>query len=139
MKTFDVVIIGGGTAGLFLARELGKMKRKTLIVERKTDLLNFTFNTLGSFINLEEFDLTENVVAQKIDTAIIYSKNFKRTLGVDVYILDKRKVHEELIAGIDQEYITILTGTHIKEIHKDINKMIKDNKIGEKIRDRFSC
>ena len=72
-NNYDVVIVGAGTAGLMLARELGKQKRKTLVLERKTNLLEFSFNTLGSFINLDDFDLTENVVAQKIDTCTFHS------------------------------------------------------------------
>lgn len=46
---FDVVTIGGGTAGLILARELCKKKRKTLILDRKKYLLEFSFNTLRQF------------------------------------------------------------------------------------------
>jgi len=53
MEKFDVVIIGGRTAGVILARELGKFKRKTLVLDRKKDLLEFSFNTLGSFLNLK--------------------------------------------------------------------------------------
>jgi digeranylgeranylglycerophospholipid reductase len=81
---FDVVIIGGGTAGLILARELGKSKLKTLILDRKKDLLEFPFNTLGSFINLKDFDLTEDVVAQKIDTITFRSKTFQRKVKSDL-------------------------------------------------------
>ncbi len=119
MDTFDVVIIGGGTAGLLLARELGKLKRKTLILDKKDNLLEFSFNTLGSFINLKDFDLSDNVVAQKIDTAILYSKNFKRVVKGNAYILDKKKVHEELLNAIDGQYVTIKLGITIQEIQKD--------------------
>ncbi len=123
MKTFDVVIIGGGTAGLMLARELSKKKRKTLIVDRRNDLLDFSFNTLGSFIDLEEFDFTENVVAQKIDTLTIYSKHFKRKFKDDdgAYIIDKTNLHKEMIDAIDKKYVTTLTGINIQKISKDTN------------------
>ena len=53
MEKFDVVILGVGTAGLILDRELGKFKLKTLVLDRKKDLLEFSFNTLGSFLNLK--------------------------------------------------------------------------------------
>ena len=46
--TYDVIIVGGGTAGLMLAKELGKFKHKTLVIDRKNNLLHFSFNTLGS-------------------------------------------------------------------------------------------
>ena len=73
-QNFDVVIVGAGTAGLILARELGKSKRKTLLLDRKKELLEFSFNTLASFIDLDKFDLTHNVVAQDIDTISFHSK-----------------------------------------------------------------
>ena len=119
MDTFDVVIIGGGTAGLILARELGKFKRKTLVLDRKDNLLEFSFNTLGSFMNIKDFDLSTNVVAQEIDTIVFYTKNFKRIIGKDGYVLDKKKVHEELINAFDDAYITIKTDVHIKNIIQD--------------------
>lgn len=116
MKTFDIIIIGAGGAGLMAARELGKLKYHTLLIDRKDDLLDFSFNTLGSFIELAQFDLSENVVAQPISKAILYSKNFKREVEGKAYILDKRKLHEELLASLDREYVEILTDTAIKKI-----------------------
>jgi digeranylgeranylglycerophospholipid reductase len=121
MNTFDVVIIGGGTAGLILAREFGKSKRKTLLLDRKDDLLSLAFNTLGSFMDISDFDLTENVIAQKIDTATFHSKNVKRKVKVNAYILDKKKVHEELLEAIDATYVTTALGVNIKNIKKDKN------------------
>jgi len=122
MDTFDVVIIGGGTAGTMLARELGKFKRKTLILDRKDNLLDFTFNTLGSFIDLNDFGLTKNVVAQEIDSVVFHSKNIKKVVKSDnTFVLDKTKVHEELIGNFDDDYITVMTGIHVNCILKDKN------------------
>lgn len=119
MKIFDVVIIGAGTAGLMLARELGKFKKKTLVLDRKKNLLEFSFNTLGSFIDLKKFDLSKDVVAQDINKVVIHSKNLKRKIRSNLYVLDKKKVHEELINSIDKDYVTFLTSINIKNITKD--------------------
>jgi len=101
------------------ARELGKKKIKTLVLDRNDDILKFQFNTLGSFIKLEDFGLTENVVARPIDKIILSSRLLKRTLTTKGYILDKRKLHEVLISSLDKEYITIKTGINIKNFNSD--------------------
>ncbi|WP_299064643.1 NAD(P)/FAD-dependent oxidoreductase [uncultured Polaribacter sp.] len=120
MHNFDVVIIGGGTAGLMLARELGKLKRKTLVLDRKDNLLAFSFNTLGSFINIKDFNLTKDVISKEIDTLIFKSKNVKRAIKTDnLYVLDKKKVHEELINAMNTDDVTLKTNIHIKDILKD--------------------
>lgn len=119
MENYDVIIVGGGTAGLLLARELGKHKHKTLVIDRKENLLEFSFNTLGSFINLSDFNLSENVVAQKIDTAVVHSKNFKQNIKLHAYILDKKKVHEEILDSINGDFVKINLGINITNITKN--------------------
>lgn len=119
MENIDVLIVGAGTAGLMLARELGKAGCKTLVVDRKKELLNFSFSTLGSFINLEKFGLTDYVVAQKMETAVLYSRYFTRTIKGNGYILDKAKLHKELLNSINSNCVTFKTGVHIKNVVKD--------------------
>ncbi|NJB83203.1 NAD(P)/FAD-dependent oxidoreductase [Wenyingzhuangia aestuarii] len=124
MDNYDVLIVGAGTAGLMLARELGKSGLKTLLLDRKKDLLSFSFSTLGSFIDLDRYQLTDYVVAQKMETAVLYSRYFTRTIKGNGYILDKSKLHEELINSIDSNYVNFKTGVHIKEIIKDASGQI---------------
>lgn len=122
MKNYEVIIVGAGTAGLMLARELGRQKHKVLLLDRKKDLLEFSFNTLGSFIDLAQFQLSEDVIAQQIDIAVIYSKTFKQKIKSKAYILDKKKVHEELIASLNKDFVDIQLGIHIKDILKSGNQ-----------------
>jgi digeranylgeranylglycerophospholipid reductase len=113
-KNYDVIIVGAGGAGLMLARELGLKKRNVLLLERKTDLLNLSFKTLGSFMDIDEFNLSKEVVATDITTFTLYSKNVKRSVAVKACILDKALLHQHLIASIDKNYVEIQTGTSIK-------------------------
>lgn len=119
MEKFDVVIVGAGTAGLMLARELGRLKRKTLVLDRKKNLLEFSFNTLGSFINLQQFELSQNVVAQNINTICLHSKRIKRNIKSNLYVLDKKEVHKEILNAIDNNYISIKTNVNIKDIKRE--------------------
>ena len=122
MSKYDVIIIGGGTAGLMLARELGKFKCNTLILDRKKDLLSFSFNTLGSFMNLDDFDLSKNIVAQPINKVTIYSKRFKTQIKDDLYILDKELLHKELLESLDYNFVTIKTGVNVTSILEEESK-----------------
>lgn len=116
MKKYDVVIVGGGGAGLFLARELTKKKYQVLILDQKKDLLDFSFYTLGSFINPDEFDFSRNIIAQQIDEICVKSKRLQSIIKCHGFTLDKRIVHQELLDAIDKDFITYNLGTQIKTI-----------------------
>jgi len=102
-----------------LARELGKFKQKVLILERKKNLLEFSFKTLASFINLDEFGLTDYSVAQEINYTVVHSKSLKQKVKAPAYTLDKVKLHEEIINSLDRDFIDIELGAHIKDIIAD--------------------
>lgn len=119
MNNYDVIIVGAGGAGLMLARELGRNKISTLLLDRKEDLLDFSFYTLGSFMKPGDFDLSDNVIAQDINKAVIHSKRFIEKIDMEGCTLDKRKVHEELLAGINADFVTIQPGVSVQDIKKD--------------------
>ncbi len=118
-KNYDVIIVGAGGAGLMLARELGIKKRKVLLLDRKTDLLNLSFRTLGSFMDINEFHLSQDVVAADINKIILYSKNIKCSAVSKACILDKAYLHKHLIESIDKNYVDIRTGIDIKSYNAD--------------------
>ena len=121
MSLHGVIIVGGGGAGLMLARELGKKKHNVLILDRKKDLLDFSFYTLASFMEPKDFDLTNHVVAQEINKILLHSKRFKSILKSKLYTLDKKKLHAEILDSLDSNYVSIQLEVSIAEIKKNEN------------------
>lgn len=75
--SFDVLVIGAGIAGLSIARELSKHNLNIGLLDKKSDLRHVTFYTLGSFIDLEKFGLSKNVIAAEQTEGIFHSPHFQ--------------------------------------------------------------
>ena len=92
MKTYDVVIIGAGLAGLQCARLLGAKGAKVLLVDRKTDLAK-GIHTTGIFVRktLEDFDFPAGSLSNPISDVSLYSPNLKA--------VDLRSEKEEFRVG----------------------------------------
>ncbi len=78
MKTFDVVIIGAGLAGLQCAKLLARRGAKILLADRKTDLTK-GIHTTGIFVRktLEDFDFPAGTLGKAIKNVTLYSPNLK--------------------------------------------------------------
>lgn len=123
MEKYDVVVIGGGVAGLNIAQLLGAYKLKVCLLELKQDLLNVSFNTLGSFINLDKFGLTKNVVAADIRECVLHSRHVETKKSGKAHILNKKQLHRELLDKAIGNNVDIKTSVHISKanIDKDEN------------------
>ncbi len=98
MQNYDVVIVGAGPAGLIAGREISKAGYKTIILDKKRDYKDVEYRILGSFLNLEEWGLTNKIIAQKTDKVYFCSKNasFKVSKKGIANILDRAKLLGEL-------------------------------------------
>src|SRR5215213_4506186 len=78
MKTFDVVIIGAGLAGLQCAKLLSRRGAKILLVDRKTDLTRGV-HTTGIFVRktLEDFDFPAGTLGKAVRHVTLYSPRLK--------------------------------------------------------------
>ena len=83
MKSYDVVIIGAGLAGLQCAKLLGKSGAKVLLVDRKTDLSK-GIHTTGIFVRktFEDFDFPDETLGKPIRNVTLYSPKLK-TLSLE--------------------------------------------------------
>ncbi len=79
MKTFDVVIIGAGLAGLQCAKLLSRRGAKILLVDRKTDLSK-GIHTTGIFVRktLEDFEFPAESLGKPIKNVTLYSPKLKK-------------------------------------------------------------
>jgi geranylgeranyl reductase family protein len=78
MKTYDVVIIGAGLAGLQCAKLLARQGAKILLVDRKTDLSK-GIHTTGIFVRktFEDFEFPEGTLGKPIRDVTLYSPKLK--------------------------------------------------------------
>ena len=78
MKSFDVVIIGAGLAGLQCAKLLSKCGAKILLVDRKTELSKGV-HTTGIFVRktLKDFDFPTGTLGKPIKNVTLYSPKLK--------------------------------------------------------------
>jgi len=78
MRSFDVVIIGAGLAGLQCARLLSQNGAKILLVDRKEDLTK-GIHTTGIFVRktLEDFDFPAGTMGRAVRRVTLYSPRLK--------------------------------------------------------------
>jgi len=63
MKSYDIIVVGGGPAGGQTARNLSKLGHKVLLTERYESFEDNNFSSAGMTLEpLDEFDLPESVV-----------------------------------------------------------------------------
>ncbi|MFN2578023.1 MAG: NAD(P)/FAD-dependent oxidoreductase [Pyrinomonadaceae bacterium] len=74
MKSYDVVIIGAGLAGLEASRRLADLGRAVLLVDRKASL-DQSIHTTGIFVRrtLEDFSLPEDCLGPPVRNVRLYS------------------------------------------------------------------
>ncbi|MGQ0763514.1 MAG: NAD(P)/FAD-dependent oxidoreductase [Acidobacteriota bacterium] len=74
MKTFDVVVIGAGLAGLQCSRLLARQGFRILLVDRKPTVAH-SVHTTGIFVRrtLEDFDLPEDCLGPPVRHVRLYS------------------------------------------------------------------
>jgi flavin-dependent dehydrogenase len=78
MKTFDVIIIGAGLAGLQCAKLLSERGAEILLVDRKSDLKK-GIHTTGIFVRrtFEDFEFPPETLGKAVRNVTLYSPNLK--------------------------------------------------------------
>ncbi len=134
MKNFDVVVIGGGHAGVEAAAASSRMGAKTVLVTMKIETIgemscNPAIGGLGKGHLVREIDALDGIMAKAIDVSGIQFRMLNRSRGPAVHgprSQADRKLYKKAILDLLESYknLTILEG-----IVKDLtinNNVIKD-------------
>ena len=134
MKNFDVVVIGGGHAGVEAAMASSRMGAKTVLVTMKIETIgemscNPAIGGLGKGHLVREIDALDGIMAKAIDVSGIQFRMLNRSRGPAVHgprSQADRKLYKKAILNLLEahENLTILEGT-VKDLTIN-NGVIKD-------------
>ena len=91
MKNYDLIIIGAGPAGLCLASELSGSDLKILLLDKKKNAGDVHYNTSGSFINPQEWNLPDYIL-NPINEMYFSSYNKAIKKNINCFVIDRKKL-----------------------------------------------
>ena len=144
IKNFDVVVIGGGHAGVEAASASSRMGAKTALITMKIETIgemscNPAIGGLGKGHLVREIDALDGLMARAIDVSGIQFRMLNRSRGPAVHgprSQADRKLYKKAISNFleSQENLTILEGT-VKDltiVDNVIKNVVLDNDISIK-------
>lgn len=138
-NTFDVIIIGGGAAGLMVAIEASKNKKKVLLIEHNRNVGNKILISGGGRCNFTNINakidnyISENVNFMRsafsnytpnnfIDLVEFYNiEYYEKTLGQLFCRNSSKDIIDILMNEIDRKYVKIMTETKVANINLNEN------------------
>ena len=120
MEYYDLIIVGAGPAGLSLTRELAKSNLKILVLDKKNNAENVSYNTSGSYLNPQNSDLPSDIF-HPIEQVYFASKNESFVKKVKGSIINRKK----LLTFFEKESIKN------KNLKIKYNSTIKEVKVSE--------
>ena len=139
MKNFDIIVIGGGHAGVEAAAASSRMGAKTILVTMKIESIgemscNPAIGGLGKGHLVREIDALDGIMAKAIDVSGIQFRMLNRSRGPAVHgprSQADRKLYKRAILNLLESFenLTILEGT-VKDfiINNDVIKeVVLDN------------
>ena len=144
IKNFDVIVIGGGHAGVEAASASSRMGAKTVLITMKIETIgemscNPAIGGLGKGHLVREIDALDGIMAKAIDVSGIQFRMLNRSRGPAVQgprSQADRKLYKKAVSNLLKSYnnLTIVEGT-VKDLtinNNVIKKIVLDNNLSIK-------
>ncbi|MDS0474629.1 NAD(P)/FAD-dependent oxidoreductase [Natrinema sp. 1APR25-10V2] len=117
MAAYDVIIAGGGPAGLQFARELGhRSTYSVVLLERNAHLSDNDKSTGGTFHQVVQgYDIPESVILDTTSSVVFEGPEASERLPIPNYVLDFPAFLEFLGDDAEEQDVTIFTETRVTE------------------------
>jgi flavin-dependent dehydrogenase len=119
MEVFDVIIVGGGPAGLICAKTLGKSDRRVLLLEKK-DVFGDKLCAGGlTRKDMAMLEVPDHIIEQKICDATLFSprnRSFTNTPSPLLYTVDRKNLGKWQREGLDGSGVTVRTNVQVTAI-----------------------
>lgn len=129
--SYDVVVIGAGVAGLNIAGLLGKYNLKVCLIDSKADFANASFHTLASFMDINHFGLSKNIIASDLTELYFHSNTICVRKRGHAHSIHKEILYKELLDKAVSNHVMIHSSSHIDSFTTDEKESIDsvvDNK-----------
>ena len=136
MKNYDLIIVGAGPAGLCLASELSNSNLKILLLDKKKNAEDVHYNTSGSFVDPEGWDLPDCIL-NPINEMCFSSCNKTIRKNINGFVIDRKKLlvffeeKAKINKNFEVKYESVVKDMDFNEKGIDRISYIKNNEINE--------
>ena len=138
----DVVVVGGGPAGMYAAGRLARQGRDVLVIEEDREPGDPVHCT-GVLAReaFDEFDLTRDVILNELTTARFVSPSgqelLHRTRTVEAVVIDRRALDDYLAREAQRLGARLLLGSRATDIVLDDDGVTVQHGAGKTVRARL--
>ena len=135
MKQYDVVIVGGGPAGLRCAAVLGESSLSVLLLEKENGFGDKVCAGGITRKDLSVMDIPDNIIEHRItNTAVISAKRDSVTSADEAFVftLDRKDLGQWQREQINKDKVDIRNSARVTEIQPDYLVVNGEEKIGYK-------
>jgi len=135
MKKYDVIIVGGGPAGLRCAEVLGESSLSVLLLEKEDGFGDKVCAGGITRKDLSVIDIPDSIIEHKItNTAVISAKRNSIASANEAFVftLDRKELGQWQRKQINKDKVEVRTNTKVTEIQSDYLVVNDREKIGFK-------